>query len=389
MKFIHTSDWHLGRKLHNQELLDYQREFCKWLLATAQEQQAAAVVVAGDIYDRALPPVEAVQILDETVAAFAKSDVELILTPGNHDSAVRLSYGGKVMADSGVHLRTDVPGITQPVVLSDEHGDVGFYGIPYLLPDAVMAELEADRSHEAVLAAAAERIRADAGERGLERTVVMAHAFIKGGSAKAEESESERDISVGGIADASAAVFDGFNYTALGHLHGPQTVSLAESDTIVAYSGSPLAFSFSERNHTKSVALVKINGTGTVSVERLPIPVGRGMRQEKGNLEELLAQAADDPGDTRAWLKVILTDNVRPESPMERLRGVWHNTIALDFQPAGAAGETELAPLGRLERQNPTLVTKEFMEFHTGAEPDQVRSDLIDGVVTASGEEAK
>ena len=291
------------------------------------------------------------------------------------------------MADSGVHLRTDVPGITDPVVLADEHGDVGFYGIPYLLPDAVRDELEADRSHEAVLTAAAERVRNDASQRGLERTVVLAHAFIKGESAEAEKSESERDISVGGIADASAAVFDGFNYVALGHLHGPQTVSLAESDTVVAYSGSPLAFSFSERHHVKSVTLVEVNGTGTVTVDRLPVPVGRGMRQEKGNLEELLAQAADDPGDTSAWLKVILTDNVRPESPMERLRGVWHNTIALDFQPGGDVGGTELAPLGRLERQNPSQVTKDFMEFHTGEEPDQVRSELIDDVVAASAQE--
>ena len=387
MRFIHTSDWHLGRKLHNQELLDYQREFCDWLLATAHEQQAAAVVVAGDIYDRALPPVEAVQILDETVAAFARSDVALILTSGNHDSAVRLSYGGRVMADSGVHLRTDVPGITEPVVLADEYGEVGFYGIPYLLPDAVRVELEADRSHEAVLKAAADRIRADASQRGLERTVVMAHAFIVGGSANPEVSESERDIRVGGVADASAAVFAGFNYAALGHLHGPQTVSVADSDTVVAYSGSPLAFSFSERNHAKSVTLVEIDGTGAVSMDRLPVPVGRGMRQEQGDLAELLVQAADDPGDVDAWLKVILTDNVRPESPMERLRAVWPNTIALDFQPAGALADTELTPLGRIERQSPTQVTKDFMEFHTGEKPDQVRVELIDGVVTASGQE--
>ncbi len=183
------------------------------------------------------------------------------------------------------HLRTRVADLADPVVLHDADGPVGLYGIPYLLPDAVMAELDAGRSHAAVLGAAATRIRADASRRGVDRTVVAAHAFVTG----ARPSESERDICVGGIGDAPAAVFDGITYTALGHLHGPQRLT-----DRVGYSGSPLAFSFSEVGHTKSVSIVQIDGAGGIEVEAVPVPVHRGLAEVRGRLEDLLARARTD-----------------------------------------------------------------------------------------------
>ena len=276
------------------------------------------MLVAGDVYDRAVPPTDAVALLDETLARFSAAAVDVVLTSGNHDSAIRLGFGRSLAARAGVHLRTDLSALTDPVVLED----VAIYGIPYLLPDAVLADLDADRSHASVLAKAVERVRADAAGRGLDKIVVLAHAFVTGGA----ESESERDIRVGGIGDVPAAVFAGLSYAALGHLHGAQQVA-----PNVRYAGSPLPFSFSERQHRKSVALVDVAGDGSVAVELVPTPVTRPMAELRGRLDDLLAAPDGPPAD--AWLRVVLTDPSRPTAPMERLRERWPHTLVLDFQP--------------------------------------------------------
>lgn len=329
MRLLHTSDWHLGRRLYEVDLVPAQERFLRWLLTQAVERAVDAVVVAGDVYDRAVPPVEAVALLDRTLAAFAAARVPVLLTSGNHDSAVRLGFGSDLAAAAGVHLRTDPADLATPVLLTDDAGPVGLYGIPYLLPDAVAETLGAPCTHTAVLGAAAELIRADAARRGLDRVVVAAHAFVTGGTG----CDSERDLRVGGIGDADAAVFTGFSYTALGHLHGAQVV---RADGAVQYCGSPLAFSFSESGHTKSVTLVDLSPQGEVRTERLPTPVPRRLREVTGTLDELLRRSSTDLADCRdAWVRAVLTDTERPHAPLERLREVWPHTLVLDLAPAG------------------------------------------------------
>src|SRR5215469_7371209 len=178
MRLLHTSDWHLGRTLYGVDLLPHQSAFLDWLLDQAIRHEVHAVVVAGDVYDRAVPPIDAVAVLDRALRGFAAAGIPVLLTSGNHDSAVRLGFGSRLSELAGVHLRTDIADIARPVVVADEHGQVAMYGIPYLLPDAVMAELNAERSHASVLAAATALIRADAAKRGIDRTVVVAHAFV-------------------------------------------------------------------------------------------------------------------------------------------------------------------------------------------------------------------
>ena len=268
MRLIHTSDWHLGRRLHGQDLLGHQERFLDWLLDLATTEQADAVLVSGDVYDRAQPGADAIRLMGRTLARFVAAGVPLVVTSGNHDSTIRLQYAGEVLAGSGVHLRTELAQVDEPVLLADDLGEVAVYGIPYLMPDAVCAELEVERSHAAVLAAAVGRIRADAERRGISRVVVMAHAFITGATA----SESEREIRVGGVGDTPADVFDGVAYVALGHLHGPQEVRSGSPATRVVYSGSPLPFSFSEAAHTKSVAVVELEGSGAAQVRRVAAP---------------------------------------------------------------------------------------------------------------------
>jgi exonuclease SbcD len=380
MRLLHTSDWHLGRTLHGESLLPHQVTFLDWLLAEATALEADAVVVAGDVYDRAVPPTDAVAVLDQALRGFAAARIPVLLTSGNHDSAVRLGFGSRLSEAAGIHLRTSVADIDRPLIVADEHGDIAVYGIPYLLPDAVMADLGADRSHASVLTAAAERIRADARRRGIGRTVVAGHAFVTGAIC----CESERDIRVGGIGDAPASLFAGLTYVALGHLHGQQNIATA--GTTIRYSGSPLAFSFSERYHVKSVTLAEIDGAGQVRLTAIPAPVPRPLREVRGRLDDLLARAGTDPdlaGLADAWVKVVLTDTVRPAAPMERLRETWPHTLVLDFEPDGelTPAETDLRRLSAAT--DPVEICGMHVEFAGGGPPDEDQRAVLRAVVEA------
>jgi DNA repair protein SbcD/Mre11 len=381
MRLLHTSDWHLGRSLYGENLLTHQAAFLNWLLEQAMAHQVHAVVVAGDVYDRAVPTIDAVSVLDHALRRFAAAQIPVLITSGNHDSAVRLGFGSRLSELAGVHLRTAVADIPRPVVLADEHGEVALYGIPYLLPDAVMDELGAERSHASVLAAAARLIRADADQRGIRRTVAAAHAFVTGGV----PSDSERDVRVGGIGDAPASVFAGLTYVALGHLHGQQDLSARTPGTTVRYSGSPLAFSFSERNHAKSVTLAEINGAGQVTTTKLATPVPRPLREVRGRLGDLLAGSgpAGDSELASAWVRVVLTDPVRPAAPMERLRRQWQHTLVLDFAPDGELTSTA-ADLRRLaQTADPVRLCGHFLEFTSGGPADDGQLAVFRDVVEA------
>ena len=379
MRLIHTSDWHLGRTLHGENLLPHQDSFLRWLLDEAVRQRAGAVVVAGDVYDRAVPPLDAVRLLDATLLRFAQARIPVILISGNHDSAVRLGFGGGLSEAAGIHLRTSVSDLARPVLLADEDGPVAIYGIPYLLPDAVMADLGVQtRTHEAVLAEAARLIRADAATRGLARTVVAAHAFVTGG----QPAESERDIRVGGVADVPAAVFAGFSYVALGHLHGAQRAGPPRSGTVIRYSGSPLAFSFGEKDHVKSVTLAEIDAGGRVAATALPAPVPRPLREVRGRLDDLLARADSDLADLAgAWVKVVLTDTVRPPVPMERLREKWPHTLILDFAPEGQLTSSD-ADLQRLASvSDPVEICCLFVDFTSGGPAEEAHRAVLRAAV--------
>lgn len=379
MRLIHTSDWHLGRTLHGESLLEHAAGFLDWLLAVATGRGADAVVVAGDVYDRAVPPPEAVTLLDAALTAFARARIPVIIISGNHDSAVRLGFGSGLSEAAGIHLRTRLGDVARPVVLADDAGPVAVYGIPYLLPDAAAPALGAERSHASVLAAAAGLIQADATGRGIGRVVIAAHAFITGAAA----CESERDIRIGGIGDAPASVFGAASYVALGHLHGPQAVRAGE--TVARYSGSPLAFSFSERDQRKSVTVVDIDAAGRVSVELVPAPVPRPLREVRGRIDDLLARAAGDLADLAgAWVKVVLTDPVRPPAPMERLRAKWPHTLMLDFAPEGglASPESDLRALA--QAADPVEICGLFVAYAGGGPPGETEQLVLRDAVEAA-----
>jgi exonuclease SbcD len=332
VRILHTSDWHLGRSFHRVGLLDAQAGFVDHLLEVVAAEQVDLVVVSGDVYDRALPPVDAVELADESFARLAASRAHVVVTSGNHDSQIRLGFNARLADAAGVHLRTRWQDVGTPVVLEDAHGPVAVYGLPYLEPDAVRSAwgLTA-RSHEATLTEAMRRVHADLKDRRSHRSVVMAHAFVAGDPERGAQmaSESERDISVGGLQIAPTGLFTGVDYAALGHLHGRHTLT-----DNVRYSGSPLAYSFSEATHAKGSWLVELGAAGLERVDFVPAPVPRRLMTVRGTLETLLTDPAYADAED-CYLQVTLTDRRRPLHAMERLRARFEHALILAFEPEG------------------------------------------------------
>ena len=368
MRILHTSDWHLGRSFHREGLLDAQAAYVDHLVDTIEAEKVDLVVVSGDIYDRALPPVDAVALADETFARLASSRARVVVSSGNHDSARRLGFNARLIDASGVHFRTDAASCGTPVMLEDQHGPVAVYALPYLEPDVLREPWQlAARSHTAVLTEAMRRVRSDLDDRPRgTRSVAMAHAFVAGG----QPSDSERDISVGGVSVAPVGVFAGVDYVALGHLHGRRILT-----ETTRYSGSPLAYSFSEADHRKGSWLIELGRRGVERSDFVDAPVPRRLARLRGDIDRLL-------GDPRhrehegAWVQAVLTDPVRPAQAMERLRGRFPHTLVLSFEPTGVdpAAAPPTAPLaGRSDHE----ISLDFVAHVRGAGPTEAESALL------------
>jgi exonuclease SbcD len=320
-------------------MLTHQATFLDHLIATVEEQAVDLVVIAGDVFDRALPPVDAVALADDAFARLAASRARVVAISGNHDSAIRLGLNARLIDAAGLHLRTDPARVDDPVLLADDQGPVAVYAIPFLEPDLLREAWDLPaRSHHAALSAAVARIRADLAGRGEGvRAVVLAHAFVAGGA----PSDSERDIAVGGVAVVPPELFDGFSYTALGHLHGRATLS-----PTVRYSGSPLAYSFSEAQHTKGSWLIDLDADGVCADRFLPAPVPRALARLSGEIEDLLS-APRYAAHESAWLQITLTDAIRPAQAMTRLQRRFPHVVALQFRPDGVEPPAPVAVEGR------------------------------------------
>jgi len=374
MRLLHTSDWHLGRSFHRESLHDAQRAFLDHLVAVVEAERVDAVLVAGDVYDRALPSLEAVALFDEVLVRLAALGVPTVFISGNHDSARRLGVAARLIDRAGIHLRTDPDGCAVPVLLADEHGPVAVYGLPYLEPAMVRERFGLEKGgHDRVLGAAMDAVRADLADRQPgTRAVVLAHAFVTGG----EPSDSERDITVGGVASVPASVFDGVHYAALGHLHGCQTLA-----PHLRYSGSPIAYSFSEWEHRKTMWLVDLAADGSVEASRIDCPVPRPLARLRGTLDHLLEHPGF-AGYEESWVQATLTDPVRPVDPMERLRARFPHTLQLVFEPEGAPEGGERSYAARVSGRGDREVVEGFVaHVRPGRELDDTeRGWLAEGL---------
>ncbi|MCO6004949.1 exonuclease SbcCD subunit D [Actinoallomurus purpureus] len=362
-RLLHTSDWHLGRFFHREDMLVAQAAFVDHLVETVRSERVDCVLVSGDLYDRALPPVDAVHLCGEALRRLTAEKVRVVVISGNHDSARRLGFGADLMDAAGAHLRTDPETVGRPVLLDD---GTAIYGIPYLEPEVVRGRWElTERGHTAALTEAMRRIRADLAGRG-GRSVVLAHAFVTGG----EASDSERDIAIGGVANVPMGVFEGVDYAALGHLHRSQRLS----DT-VRYSGSPLAYSFSEDEHVKGSWLVDLGAT--VHAEFVEAPVPRRIKRIPGRIDDLLTgeqwAAYED-----YWLQITLTDTERPAGAMDRLRRRFPHVLALAFEPEDTVDTGGRSWAERIQGRSDTEIACDFVAEVRGTPPDEAERALLD-----------
>ena len=316
---IHTADLHLGRMLYGERLLSDQAAILDQLKAAITAESADALLIAGDVFDRAVPPAEAVDLLDDFLTDVVRGlGVPVVLIPGNHDSADRIGFGSRLLGDK-LHIVADMDRADQPLVIEDAYGSVSIHGLPYLEPARVRALLDdpsirtQDDAHRAMLA------RLGDAKPG-ERRVLVAHAFVSGGL----ESDSERPLNIGGLDTVETSTLNGFDFVALGHLHRPQSVG-SES---IQYSGSPLRYSISECGYTKSFNRIELGASGEVAVSRLARRPPRDLVLVEGTLDELLA----DPGQARPADLVVarLTDKGPVHNAMQRLRDQWPNAVHVE-----------------------------------------------------------
>ncbi|MGM7670036.1 exonuclease SbcCD subunit D [Microbacterium sp. A93] len=412
MLILHTSDWHLGRSFHGTGMLQAQREVLDQMVATVRERGVDLVLVAGDVYDRALPAADAVELLDAALADFVAAGARVVLTSGNHDSAIRLGFGGHLMEKAGVHVRTRMDSISTPVVFPDpDGGSVAVYGIPYLEPRHAGQVWEVAPQHPAVTAEAVRRIRQDAAERfggsdggpdgsvdgaggspgpGRRDTaiVVMAHLFAAGGAG----SDSERDIGaerpaesgagdlvVGTLGQVPVTVFEGLDYTALGHLHGRQR--MAES---VRYSGSPLAYSFSEANHTKGGWLVSTAHGTVTEVESVDFSAGRRLAVLRGRIDDLLEHEGHAWAEDR-WCQITVTDPVRPPQAYRRLKERFEGLLNFVLDPEGVPATAPSTYAARLAAATTDLeVCTGFVEHVRQRPASESETELLGSALQES-----
>ena len=326
MRLLHTSDWHLGRSFHNTDMLDAQQHAIDIIVNTVTERDIDIVLISGDVYDRALPPVDAVRMFDQALVDLHAAGAEVVVTSGNHDSAIRLGFMSRMMR--GVHIRTMPEAITDPLIFGDDH-PVCIWTVPYLEPRLHAADFEVAANHYSIMTHVMDRVRAEITQRELTDAthIMMAHLFAAGASA----SESERDIGegteVGTLGQVPADIFEGMDYVALGHLHGRQTMS----DT-VRYSGSPVAYSFSEHAHRKGMWLIETGDE--LTVEPIDIPQLKRLAVLKDEITPLL-ESDDYTWAEDAWCQITVTDPKRPPHAFRRLKARFPGMLNFILAPTG------------------------------------------------------
>jgi len=311
MRFIHTSDWHLGRILHGVSLLEDQVSLLSEIEKLVVDFRPELLLISGDLYDRSIPPVDAIETLDAFLTHLViDRSVQAVIIPGNHDSAGRLSFASRLLESKGLHLAGSLERMAA-LDFQDKHGKVTIFPIPYAVP----AEIDGASCHDDALAEQVRRLRAG---RKLSRSVALAHCFVAGGTV----SESERELCVGGSGQVRKENFDSFSYAALGHLHAPQTISSEK----IRYSGSLFKYSFSEAGHKKGVVCVDMDANGGVKAEFMPLRPKRDLRRLRGQFKDLLIGKGDS-GSKSDYIEFTLLDRGPVLDAMGRLRETYPNAL--------------------------------------------------------------
>ena len=356
MKFIHLSDLHLGKRVNEFSMLEDQSCILAEILRIIDEERPDGLLIAGDVYDKSVPSAEAVALLDDFLVRLAKRDLQIFLISGNHDSAERMAFGGRLMEGSGVHLAPVYDGRVEPIVLTDAHGPVKVYLLPFIKPAHVrrcFPEREISTYTEA-LSAAIEAMGVDQAERN----VLVTHQFVTG----AARCDSE-EVTVGGTDNVDVSVFAPFDYVALGHLHGPQTVGRET----VRYCGTPLKYSFSEAGQQKSVTVVELGPKGTVTVGTVPLTPLRDLAELRGTYEELTFRGFyEGTSYQKDYVHITLTDEEDIPDAARKLQIIYPNLMKLDYDNKRTRAGIHLEGAEDVQQKSPLELLEEFYSSQNG-----------------------
>ena len=349
---MHLSDLHLGKRVYEFSMYEDQKYILKQILEIAGEQKADAVLISGDVYDKPIPPAEAVQLFDDFLTALSDRKVPVYVISGNHDSAERLSFGARLMTQSSVFMSATFHGTVQKYSLQDEYGTVNFYLLPFLKPTIVRQaypEAEIGSYQEAV-----QYVLAQTPVEKSQRNVLLAHQFVTG----AKTSESE-EILVGGLDNMDASLFDDFDYVALGHIHTPQKIGRET----VRYCGTPLKYSFSEAKRDKSVTMVELQEKGSVQLQEIPLHPLHDLREIKGSYEELTARKNYAGTKTDDYLHITLTDEEDIPDVMDRLHTIYPGIMKLDYDNLRTRTMNQIDAVQQVQDKTPVQLFAEFYEL--------------------------
>lgn len=351
MKLIHISDLHLGKRVNDVSMIVDQKYILEEVLKIVDQEQPDGVLIAGDVYDKAVPSAEAVEVMDEFLFCLSQRGCKVFIISGNHDSPERLAFGGRLLDRAGIHISPVYSGEVLPIILSDKYGTVNFYLLPFIKPAHVRRFFpEADiHSYTDALRTVIDRMNINRAERN----ILLTHQFVTGAS----RCESE-EISVGGSDNVDASVFEGFDYVALGHIHGPQNIR-----DHIRYCGTPLKYSFSEVSHTKSLTIVELAGKGTVRVDTRPLLPLRDMRQLRGTYEEISKKSNYEHTATDDYLHIILTDEDDVPEAVGRLRAIYPNLMKVTYDNTRTRTNAQIDTAEDVQNKDPLELFEELYQL--------------------------
>ena len=377
---MHLADLHLGKRVNGFSMMEDQEYILNRILEIMEEEKPDGLLIAGDVYDKTIPPAEAVRLMDDFLTAVAAKHVPVFLISGNHESAERVAFGHQLMQGSGIWISPVYDGTIRHHTLEDRWGEVNIYLIPFLRPSVVRSffpDVEIEDYTDA-LRTIIEDLQVDTSRRN----VVLAHQFVTAAGALPETCDSEQ-LSVGGLDRVDGSVFSPFDYTALGHLHGPQRVG---SETI-RYAGSPLKYSFSELHQKKSVTVAELRAKGETEIRQIPLQPRREMIELRGTFEEILEEARKKGGLQTDYYHMILTDETDVVDALSRLREYYPNIMLLDYDNRRTRSQKEVEQLDRVEERTPGELFAALYEQQNGQEMDSDRKEYLDGLIREIWEE--
>ena len=370
MRFLHLSDLHLGKRVNEFSMLEDQAYILKEILNIIDEQKVEAVLIAGDVYDKVIPSAEAVRLLDDFLTRIAARELPVFLISGNHDSAERVAFGSRLMSSRQIYLSPVFESDVEPVTISDRYGEINIYMLPFVKPSLVKRVYPEEEiiTYQDAVSAAVQHMQIDTDKRN----ILLAHQFVTG----AARCDSE-ELSVGGLDDVDASIFDGFDYVALGHLHGPQKIG----KETVRYSGTPLKYSFSEANQKKAAVIVDVEEKGKINIQQIPLAPKHDMREIRGTYMEVTALDFYKDMKTDDYLHITLTDEEDIPDAIGKLRTIYPNIMKLSYDNLRTRAAVTVRETAEVEEKSPMELLKEFYELQNNQPMTDEQEEIARGMM--------